>query len=358
MPALSPAVQRRLESSVLHRLRPVVGRTQAEGIAQTCVRLAVDSSAADGVGWRLPQASQLILLLCLSLMMVVGALLLTTRDAEHDEPEDELECQATSSSLGPHAQKRCKKPIEVLALFSNPVLPPRAAEFGLRPLAFGQDLKLLMHALPATEIDIEPAATLAIAREALIRGMPRILLFSGHTITGALAFETPEGRIDLHADRSYFVTLMHSLSVDLKEHIDRLAKRQGRPSSLTMSPAGLPEQRNLARGSSGRFHVLGARSDQATQSLASHLQLQQNTAAAAIQRHARGYAARHRFEGTTDVEAIHRLQRFNAIPDDSVCRETCSDVAPPPPPPPPPRGGVPRGCHTITIASVCSDCAT
>ena len=105
-----------------------------------------------------------------------------------------------------------EKPVEVLALFANPMLPEQAPGRGLRPLAFGQDLKMLMHALPHSELEVEPAATLLNAHQALIRSQPRYLLFSGHTIMGALAFETPEGRLDTHAAPEYFVSLLADLA--------------------------------------------------------------------------------------------------------------------------------------------------
>ena len=84
--------------------------------------------------------------------------------------------------------------VELLALFANPALPREAEGFGFRPLQFGQDLRLLMNALPSGEVEVEPAATLLNAQQALLRSNPRCVLFSGHTILGTLAFETPEGR--------------------------------------------------------------------------------------------------------------------------------------------------------------------
>lgn len=86
-------------------------------------------------------------------------------------------------------------PVEVLACFSNPTLPQRVqAQMGLRPLAFGQDLRMLMHQLPPDQLAVEPAATLLHVRQALIRSVPRWVLFSGHTFMGALAFENSEVR--------------------------------------------------------------------------------------------------------------------------------------------------------------------
>ncbi len=135
-----------------------------------------------------------------------------------------------------------RKPVEVLALFSNPTLPEQAASFGLRPLAFGQDLKVLMHALPHDELEVEPAATLLNANQALIRSQPRYLLFSGHTIMGALAFETPEGRLDTHAAPDYFVGLLAEL-----------ARAAAKSAVLSKGPMGARRHPGRRRSGGGGF---------------------------------------------------------------------------------------------------------
>lgn len=50
-----------------------------------------------------------------------------------------------------------------------------------------------------SEIAIEPAATLKDAQDAFHKYTPRILIFSGHTVMGTLAFEDVSGRLDEHA---------------------------------------------------------------------------------------------------------------------------------------------------------------
>ena len=50
------------------------------------------------------------------------------------------------------------------------------------------------------EIAIEPAATLDDAQRSLLQHQPRVLVFSGHTFMGSLAFENAAGRMDEHAD--------------------------------------------------------------------------------------------------------------------------------------------------------------
>jgi hypothetical protein len=44
------------------------------------------------------------------------------------------------------------------------------------------------------DLAIEPAATVTDAQAALAKHSPRVLVFSGHTFMGALAFEADDGR--------------------------------------------------------------------------------------------------------------------------------------------------------------------
>jgi len=99
--------------------------------------------------------------------------------------------------------------VELLALFANPTLPAQmAASMGLRPLKLGQELRFLLRTIPKMFLEVQPAATMADAREALERHNPRIIMFSGHTFMGALAFELDNGRIDTHSPPAMFVNLL------------------------------------------------------------------------------------------------------------------------------------------------------
>jgi hypothetical protein len=99
--------------------------------------------------------------------------------------------------------------VELLALFANPTLPSQlAAQMGLRPLKLGQELRFLLRTIPKMFLEVQPAATMADAREALERFNPRIIMFSGHTFMGALAFELDNGRIDTHSPPAMFVSLL------------------------------------------------------------------------------------------------------------------------------------------------------
>ena len=97
---------------------------------------------------------------------------------------------------------------ELLALFSNPQLTRQAQALGLRPLSLGQDIKHLMRSMNIGDVAIEPAATLLDAQEVLRKHLPRILVFSGHTFMGSLAFEDTNGRLDEHAGVEMFSRLL------------------------------------------------------------------------------------------------------------------------------------------------------
>ena len=193
--------QESLAASVRHHLSKVLGRgEQTEAIVAECVAIAAAAAAPPtatfGIAAEFGSHGSTLVLLFFAAVAVVYVLLNPSKNAADGNDEDDGENHEA----------------ELLALFSNPALPKEAARFGLRPLAFGQDLKLLLHALPTGEIDVEPAATLLSAQQALVRSSPRFLLFSGHTILEALAFESEDGRLDLHADPSFFVTLLETLN--------------------------------------------------------------------------------------------------------------------------------------------------
>ncbi|KAL3892761.1 MAG: hypothetical protein SGPRY_014812, partial [Prymnesium sp.] len=98
---------------------------------------------------------------------------------------------------------------ELLALFCNPRMNAvEARQYGIRPLALGQELKHLLRLMPSRLIAIEPAATLLDAQNACEQYSPRILSFSGHTFAGMLAFEDDNGRLDKHADPEKFAKLI------------------------------------------------------------------------------------------------------------------------------------------------------
>ena len=175
--------ERNLTLALHASLSPLFGQPQAHSIARSCLataRGAIDEPLPSHAFTEEWYSFWLTVLCCFITFTVVGHL----RGGD----------QSSRSGTGDHAQN-----VELLALFANPALPQEAAGFGLRPLAFGQDLRLLMNALPSGEVEVEPAATLLNAQQALLRSNPRVVLFSGHTILGALAFETPEGRLDMHA---------------------------------------------------------------------------------------------------------------------------------------------------------------
>ena len=60
-----------------------------------------------------------------------------------------------------------------------------------------------MRALPHEHLAVEPAASIEDVGAAVRAHNPRILLFSGHSFMGSLAFELPDGRIDLPPAASF-----------------------------------------------------------------------------------------------------------------------------------------------------------
>uniref|UniRef100_A0A7S3AZ73 Uncharacterized protein n=1 Tax=Haptolina ericina TaxID=156174 RepID=A0A7S3AZ73_9EUKA len=97
------------------------------------------------------------------------------------------------------------KQVELLALFSNPsVQGPN-----LRPLQLGQEIKLMMREVPKVQVAVEPAAALTDVEAAVMAHNPRIILFSGHSFMGSLAFELPNGRIDLPPPQQ-FINMIRS----------------------------------------------------------------------------------------------------------------------------------------------------
>ena len=97
---------------------------------------------------------------------------------------------------------------ELLAIFSN----PRSGS----PLQLGRELKFLLNSLPASQLAIEPAATLIDVRAAISQKNPRLLLFSGHSFMGCLAFEMEDGRVDLPPPRHFIAQLQPQLAPRLQ----------------------------------------------------------------------------------------------------------------------------------------------
>jgi hypothetical protein len=83
---------------------------------------------------------------------------------------------------------------DLLALFSNPAAPQ---QLQLRPLQLGQELKFLLRSIPPSALACEPAASIVDVENAIRRCDPSLLFFSGHSFAGSLAFELPNGRIEL-----------------------------------------------------------------------------------------------------------------------------------------------------------------
>eukprot|EP00966_Prymnesium_polylepis_P156310 3611199-Prymnesium_polylepis.1 len=88
---------------------------------------------------------------------------------------------------------------QILALFANPSLTREQRKKGVRlpQLKLGQEMKVLLRAVPPVYLAIYPAATIKEAGTAVQIHRPNVVMFSGHTHRGGLAFETSEGTIEL-----------------------------------------------------------------------------------------------------------------------------------------------------------------
>ena len=54
-----------------------------------------------------------------------------------------------------------------------------------------------MRSIPEGSLSCEPAASFVDVEQAITRCDPHLILFSGHSFAGSLAFELPNGRIEL-----------------------------------------------------------------------------------------------------------------------------------------------------------------
>lgn len=108
--------------------------------------------------------------------------------------------------------------IELLGIFSNPTLSRRQQrELGLMPLKLGQELKFLVRSVPRVHLEIVPAATFSDAKESVLRFSPRIIMFSGHTLSpgygvSALAFESDNSRVDVSSSADHFIAMLREAS--------------------------------------------------------------------------------------------------------------------------------------------------
>ena len=78
-------------------------------------------------------------------------------------------------------------------LMTAPMAPPMAPHM----TSSGGLLKLVRRSVPPQDLACEPAAALEDVKAAIERCKPRLVLFSGHSFAGSLAFELPNGRIEL-----------------------------------------------------------------------------------------------------------------------------------------------------------------
>jgi len=148
------------------------------------------------------------------MLLSLGALLfllLAARRLNRFEREGFVISWAALGKLHDQADAISGGQVELLALFSNPRLAPatRGGFFqgALPPLRLGLELKALLRAVPPVHLAIEPAASIDDVVEALSKHQPLIVNFSGHGLNGSIAFELPDGSVELPAAKAFVAAL-------------------------------------------------------------------------------------------------------------------------------------------------------
>jgi len=146
-----------------------------------------------------------VLLDCIALALIAMVTnVCTLHRLNHSERISFVNSYVLHSKVSEQSQLLTGQRVELLALFSNPWLR-RAVPASLRhltraqlgPLSLGRELKSLLRTVPSPYVHVEPAATLEDVRVAIQQYNPQIALFSGHSLAGSLAFELPNGSVDL-----------------------------------------------------------------------------------------------------------------------------------------------------------------
>jgi len=169
-----------------------------------------NGTVAELMGYNTGHSRTLLDCMLLSLGALVF-LLLAARRLNRFEREGFVISWAALGKLHDQADAIAGGQVELLALFSNPRLAPatRGGFFqgALPPLRLGLELKALLRAVPPVHMAIEPAASIDDVVEALSKHQPLIVNFSGHGLNGSIAFELPDGRVELPAPHAFVAAL-------------------------------------------------------------------------------------------------------------------------------------------------------
>ncbi|KAL1507448.1 hypothetical protein AB1Y20_008285 [Prymnesium parvum] len=182
--------------SPLHQLQSLIVLTPNGTLNTTQVEIPNENE----------RVSARILLDCIILStIIVSVLYAAVRRVNRFERQSFINAFVLINKVSTQQSKLAGKSIELLALFSNPRTPLHGPQ--LKPLALGQELKFLLKSVPAYHIAVEPAAAFGDVSERVKEHNPRIILFSGHSFMGSLAFELPNGRIDLPSSQEFVFQL-------------------------------------------------------------------------------------------------------------------------------------------------------
>lgn len=184
-----------------------------EELNRTCEWLEDHWLGREGVG----ASHSSVIIDCLALGLIASVTTVATLyRLNRSERISFVNSFALQSKVNDQSQLLTGKCVELLALFANPSslkhLPPELGNtWGhMRPLSLGRELKSLLRSVPAPYVFIEPSATLEDVRTAVQQHNPQIALFSGHSIVGSLAFELPNGTVDLPSASDFISALRPS----------------------------------------------------------------------------------------------------------------------------------------------------
>jgi len=145
-----------------------------------------------------------ILLDCLALAALASATnMWTLHRLNRSDREGFVNSYALRAMVTEQTQLLNGQRVELLALFANPSLqhlPPHIAKRihqPTGPLALGRELKALLRSVPSAYVYIEPAATIDDIFQAVQTHNPQFAIFSGHSMSGSILLELPDGTVDL-----------------------------------------------------------------------------------------------------------------------------------------------------------------
>ena len=158
-----------------------------------------------------------ILLQCVLLSVAwLLVVLLAVRRLNRFERQSFVNSYVLMSKVSTQVAQIKGKQVELLALFSNPRAPPAPPARTSARCSSAKSSSSCCAPSPTVHLAIEPAAGLADVEAAVKKHNPRIILFSGHSFMGSLAFELPNGRMQLPPASEFIACLGATLAPRLE----------------------------------------------------------------------------------------------------------------------------------------------